>query len=593
MFNHKHFFVRYCLPALLVVYAISAADQPDTTPIENAGITVHAGGRQVFHGFGAGQSLWDAQQGYAALPDSIRDTLSRFLYADLNFRYLRLRSTISECGDTADNCASSVYNSYRLLVQDARKHQPRLTVLLSPQGEIGDDLAGYARRYARQIKALRDSGVVIHATGIANEPDWEDYLSAQQVPQLIRHFRAQLDSAGLADVKIVAPENSSADYKAQAFVDSIIADPQALSALDAFATHSYNWSITEEMNRRVESYVLSNQKQYWTTEASEFGTEKWEDAKEASSALSRVYADMNHLCNVWMFYVGIKGVETDWRMGGNQNTAFYMILYRTVEKDWGYLLKCWYFKQASRTFEPGAQLRKSTTNLKQLNAKKYWRAEDSTMVYAFGRKAPLYLAAAVNPDGSWGAGVTNFTGDVMTTPLTSAFTATTYTVTVFIEELADSGDIVFTTSRCNATPPYIHREADVTMHAGVLTIDSLRSFEMITLRSPPGTMASRRPTPLPAAARQTVPRLRVAAPGPAATLAVEFTVLDIPGRIAVPARITAFDGRGRRISEIFSGRLPPGAHRIIWTPPAHASGVLLIRLESATGQDHAKVVIAE
>jgi hypothetical protein len=561
----------------------------DTTAIENVAITVHAGERQTFYGLGAGQSMWDAQQGYTSLPPETRDSLARFLWGDLNFRYLRLRSTINECGDPEQNCASSILNSYRPYINDATKFQKDLVVLLSPQGDIGSDFDKYAKSYARQIRILRDSGIVISATGISNEPDWEDLLTAEQVPLLVSAFRRQLDSFDLKDVLILAPENSSADPKAQVFVDYIISDTQAVKDIDIFATHSYNWSITNEMNDLASGYILSKEKQYWMTEASEFGTEQWEDAEQASSALSRLYADLNHLCNVWMFYVGIKGVETDWRMSGHQNTAFYMILYRTEEKDWNYLLKSWYFKQASATIRPGAIVRRASTNLRQIDPDLF-NNEDSTMVYAYGRKAPLYLTSAVNTDGSWGIGLTNYTGTIPDTPKTSTVPATSYKVLVTIEELTDSGDIPFTVHRCNASAPYIHPEDSLIMHSGTLTIDSIGQFDMVTLCSPPGTVGARKNMLSGNHNNFGYSALKIQNTSFSGVFSIEVDIRSVSANHNMPVHINAYDSRGRLVSGIFNGFLPNGQHRISWKS-RKASSFLIIRMEHGTHSEQVPVIV--
>ena len=567
----------------------------DSLAIVPCSITVRAGARQTFEGFGAGQSNWGAQEGYGSLPDSVRDTLSKFLWEDLNFRYLRLRSTIRECSDTIDNCAASIYKNYKLYIQDALKYQKDLVLVLAPHGVVGTDIDLYAQRYALQIKALRDSGVVVKYTGISNEPDIETYLTTEQVPACINAFRRNLDSLGLHDVKIIAPENSSSDAKGREYVNAIINNPMALQSTAAFATHSYNISITDEMTGLVHRHVSGNARSYWTTEASEFGTEKWEDAKEASSTLSRYFADMNHLCSVWMFYVGIKGVETDWRMSGLQNTAFYMILYRTKEQDWGYLLKCYYFKQIGQTILPGAAMRAATTNLRQVDTS-YSRIEDSTMVYAFGRKPPLYLASGVNPDGSWGVGISNYTSDSLPrdTAITKFHKATAYKVTVKIEELADSGDILFTAYRCNAVAPYIHKDSTLLMQKGEMTIDSIGPFDMITLRSPAGTVG----------ARHQKAQLTRHAPKGGFITASQSTALGsgaVDISFSVPRRahvgmshvtVSVFDMRGRRLAVPLNAMLPAGQHSITWKSPMPlAGGMYLISLQTEGFQGQTKVLL--
>jgi hypothetical protein len=302
-----------------------------------------------------------------------------------------------------------------------------------------------------------------------------------------------------------------------------------------------------------------------------------------------MYADLNHLCNVWMFYVGIKGVESDWRMSGHQNTAFYMILYRTEEQDWNYLLKSWYFKQASATIKPGAIVRRASTNLLQTNPEKYDLKTDSTMVYAYGRKAPLYLASAVNTDGSWGIGLTNFTGDIIDTPLTMAFPPVSFRLTVTIEELADSGDIGFTLHRCNATAPYIHNEGTVLMHDGMVSIDSIGPFDMITLLSPPGTMMvdTKYSSPGKAYPAGSI-QLHVNQTAIRGSLSIDFNIPDSHH----PVSLAAYDCRGRLISEIFNGFLDGGHHRMLWSGKT-ASSFVILRLKAGALQDQVKTIITE
>jgi hypothetical protein len=571
----------FCLPALA-----------DSSSIQNVTISVHAGQRQIFSGLGAGQSMWDAQQGYTALPQEKRDSLAKFLWGDLNFRYMRLRSTITECGDPAQNCVSSVLSSYRPYIADALKYQKDLVVLLSPQGDVISDLDRYAKKFAQQIKILRDSGIVINATGISNEPDWEDQLIEWQVPLLVSAFRRQLDSLGLDDVKIIAPENSSADWKGEEFVNAIISDTQAIKDIDVFATHSYNWSITDEMSNLVSNHVLTGGKQYWVTEASDFGTEQWEDPKEASSALSRLYADLNHLCSVWMFYVGIKGVESDWRMSGHQNTAFYMILYRTAEQDWNYLLKSWYFKQASATIAPGAMVRRSSTNLRQIDSTKY-NSTDSTMVFAYGRKAPLYLAAAVNQNGSWGVGLTNYTGTIISDSTAYTLPAESFSVSVVIEELVDSGNITFAVKRCNATTPYIHDEGTVLMQNGVMTVDSIGPFDMITLQSPPGTVTVGSRNSLNPAERNHLSDIKLSV-GRRQASGIFNIQIDIPDNSsgASPVSLKAFDCRGRLVSTVLNRNLGQGRHQFKWNSNISSSYVIF-RLESGNFNRQVGAIISK
>jgi hypothetical protein len=313
------------------------------------------------------------------------------------------------------------------------------------------------------------------------------------------------------------------------------------------------------MESIVAPWVAPDGKEYWQTEASEVGNEKWGDAKQASSVLSRYLADMNHLASTWFFHVGIKGVPTNWLMDDSSNTALYMMLYRIQEKDWGRLLKCWYFQQASQTFKKGTSFRKAYTNLRQENSVQYNLSTDSTMVYAYGKKAPLYCAAGVNSNGSWGIAMTNYTGVVDSTPLSQVRQPTDFKVTVHVNELAGQGSIQFTGFRCNATAPYIHSLGAITMSNGDIVVDSLGSFDMITLLSPPvGTTRIAQFSSINTIKNQLA--VRVLSNGNNCNYEISFSINEINTRVS----LEVFDLMGRRTAVLLNETASSGSHHVVW-----------------------------
>ncbi len=59
----------------------------------------------------------------------------------------------------------------------------------------------------------------------------------------------------------------------------------------------------------------------------------------------------------------------------------------------------------------------------------------------------------------------------------------------------------------------------------------------------------------------------------------------------MPARLTVHDARGRRQAVLADGVLPPGEHRIRWTPRGAASGVYYARLEAGGAVETGKLVL--
>src|SRR5206468_4250255 len=108
------------------------------------------------------------------------------------------------------------------------------------------------------------------------------------------------DRRGLRSVKIIAPEDASADGVLYDTLDALKADAAAWHALDGIASHSYNMAATEEAARRI----AGGDKTYWMTEAGDNGPEAPGDAHRAASLASRFLSDMNHRVTHWVHFLG-------------------------------------------------------------------------------------------------------------------------------------------------------------------------------------------------------------------------------------------------------------------------------------------------
>ncbi|MBD3392920.1 MAG: hypothetical protein GF418_12515 [Chitinivibrionales bacterium] len=548
---------------------------------EEATIRVHEGPRQQYMGFGFGLNTSMVHgHHYNLLPETVKDSIYRLLFVDLNSTHLKLWSSITAChANPAERhyCADDWGPIFQEYTTRARKFQPNLVSLLGPGvatwlGETITNLDVWAESYAEQARSLvYDHGIQIDYCGIANEPDNHDALLDYEAPIVTKKMRAAFDALGLQDVGLVGPDISSTAWKPRELVARIIEDEDALNALDVFTTHSYNSAISVEMEALVDTFILSGEKQYWQTEASEFFAEVEGNAEQASSITARLYSDMNRLCQVWFFHLGIAGVGDEWAEWWANRNALHLILYREKYQDIMILTKFYYFVQFNRTFEYGCRMRKAVSNLMDVNPTKYWRREDTTMTYAFGDKCPLYLTAGVNEDSSWAIGLVNYTGS-RKTPLTTLRPKMTYDVNVIVEELEDYPDpIVFNVTRNNAVPPYIHPAGTLTMTNGRLRVDSLAQHDQLLLRSPPGIMAPGKPD-IEASVRDPISRrgyggtgLRVArSPGSATSRTnIRFTVPEghSPGH---PTTVAVFDPHGAKIHTLLRDHRRPGIHTISW-----------------------------
>ncbi|MBK9992259.1 MAG: hypothetical protein IPP19_16445 [Verrucomicrobia bacterium] len=137
------------------------------------------------------------------------------------------------------------------------------------------------------------------------------------------------------------------------------------------------------------------------------------------------------------------------------------------------LLKYYYIKQALGTTVPGAIFRECVS------------VTEGGMFSPDGKQQPtVQAAAACNPDGSWGINIVN-------TPVCPPSTAKTYgaatsfTLSITVEELANTPSATFTLYRSRANT-HVVNSGTVTFTNGVGTV-SIASKELLSLRSASAT----------------------------------------------------------------------------------------------------------
>ncbi len=461
---------------------------PPATPVT---ITVEAGARQAFRGLGVSEFNYGSRGAgtFDQLTPARRALLWDLLYRDLHIKTVRLWWNPEEFAPQPGRQDVTPFVSAFVtsgLLADARARGVT-TLLLAPDrvptymlsdpkdhnSRIKDtEIGPYVALIVTLIQRLKaEHGVAIDATGIANEPPW---FSPIQMVAAVKALRNELDRHGLARVMIVAPENSNNDGTTDDYLKALKADPQAWKSLEGIATHSYNMA-----SRPEESAIVDNTgKEFWITEAGGGGIslpdrEAPNDGLEAASAASRFLNDMNHRVTRWVWFIGAMDV------------THYPVDFDNVQRliewqpgraaDWYTpLLKYYYLRRLSETFDVGAVFRHSASSL------------EGDMTYTYGRKPRLNAAAARNPDGTWGVGLSDFTSDqfLLDTPLNrdnAGSPSETFAVTVRVPELAGTGDVLFRVHR-NSPALRDMDEGTVVMHQGQVML-AIAPTELVTLRS--------------------------------------------------------------------------------------------------------------
>ena len=486
---------RILASALLACLGLAGVGRTQAPVPAAVTITVPPGARQTFRGMGV--SLNPYPDGFAALSREHRREMARLVWRDHRIKILRLWLPVP------DYSPKSGVEDDRLFVNgfikdDAitlAKANGVTTLLLAPdhyplymaepkprtdgQTYIRDDripvwmtmLAGFIRR-------LRDRyGVQINATGIVNEPGQDKKYSVTQMAVAVKDLRAALDARGLRAVQIVAPESANTAVgpdELSGYLQAMEADPASFHALAGVATHNYNNGNTDA----VEPYVARTGKPYWITEAGGDGAlDKPGDAVSAASAASRFLSDMDHLVTHWVWFLGGESVseaidDPNTAAGGSR-----MVQYKTgPARHWYRVMQVSYPLQLlSQTFDVGAVCRKSVSSL------------DGDMGWSYGRKPRVTAAAARNPDGTWGIGLSNYTSDAFPDfdqfhKDNAGYSAQTFAVTVLVPELARVKALRFAARRSNVGANDVPA-GTLVMHSGRLLVPNVGPLDVLTLRS--------------------------------------------------------------------------------------------------------------
>lgn len=482
-------------PACWAARPVRALESPvgQPTPVEAVTITVQPGARQTFAGMGTSQHNFNRP--YGKLSPGRRALLSRLTFHELRIRTLRLWWDPSEYAPKpGERNMSPFVDAYLTshLLDDARADGVT-TLLLGPERvppylledpDKGDspikasESGTYAALIADFIARLRDEhDVRIGATGIANEPPW---FTPETMVATVKALRAELDRRGLREVAIVATEHANNDAHADRFLAALKADAGAWASLAGLATHTYNMGARDEEACLVEGPDGRNLKEFWITESGG-GTalptsEPPGDARQAASMASRFLSDMNHRVTHWVWFLGAEEVL---KWPEDFDNVQRLIQYQPLRAgDWYLpLLKYDYFRRLGRTIDPGATFRDCQSSV------------EGDMTWTYGRKPRLTAAAALNPDGSWAIGLSNYTSDRFEFPRMTQFdrdntghAAQYFDVTLRVPELTDAGPVAFRVHRNSETLRDVD-EGTVTMRDGVVTIPDVSPLQLVTLRS--------------------------------------------------------------------------------------------------------------
>jgi hypothetical protein len=326
---------------------------------------------------------------------------------------------------------------------------------------------------------------------------------------MVSEMRRLLDSLGLQQVKIYMPEVSNVDNRCEAYIDSVMKNPDSWTATAGFQTKSYNMSA----NWRMKETVAAANKPYFVAAGCNIIVQKGQRAYNperevdndhyAADLCGRIFNDFNHMCSYWATYMGVE-VWYDAEMPHKLIAIFHGpksgIDSRVPVEDLVSLddqthlfitLKYHYYKHLSEAFDTGGVFR-------------FCRASrmlpDYDMVYTFGQKPAINATTMQNPDGTWSIGLTNLTGCVSDTldstdwhpqTLFTYYPEDTFDITFTVEELKGHDDLYFDVY-CSNKVKRMQKENQVVMKNGTFKIH-VPPRELITLRSAKSAYISTRP----------------------------------------------------------------------------------------------------
>jgi len=457
--------------------------------VESVTITVNSQPRQTFEGLGA--SCYGGGD-YMQLAPERRAELNDLVWREARFNTMRIWFHLKEYAPEPGqrHFKDAFTDKDATLVRDALAAGVRHLVLgpcaipkylmerLPTKGQDGngqsvepylksDQFDEHAAIIADFIRELWEQDhIAVEATGIQNEPnDPNDCVfTPEDIVRSVKLLRAALDSHGLQQVKIIAPESVGCNAPAVAQVDALKADEAAWKALGGIASHDYAGGATE----RWADTIAGTGKDYWITEFCVGGPEESGDFFRASAEATAFLSDMNHRVNYWIHFIGY--LSNDTHDNGTRLIAYYNG--NIAEGGWLKVFEPYYYlKQLAQTFDVGAVFRLSITSL------------ENEMTWTSDNKPRLVVAAARNPDGSWGIGISDYTSDDFPNHFWFIGKPTqSFIVTVKVEELAKAGELRFETLRSGPRLNNSRQEPVAIMGNGQLTV-TINPLELVTLRS--------------------------------------------------------------------------------------------------------------
>jgi len=411
-------------------------------------IDIQAGAAQTFGGFGVSEVNAAIEQ----LPQPAKAGVVKALWQDLGITHLRLWWHPNDPNRETEFVSNFISSN---LTRNAQANGVQ-TLLLAPAGVPAVNIPQSMQITADWILTLKQKyGVQITVTGIANEPDgWNPTDVATGVITL----RQALDSRGLTSVKIIAPEWSNQDDTGLRSVTNCKSNNSCWAALLGVAGHSYDMAATLEW----QNAVSGTSKEYWMTEA---GYTEGELSQVGVTMAGRFLNDVNHHVNVWVWFLGAEQHDPN-------NIQDYHRLIIIFSNGTFIMNPVYYYAlQLMQTFSPGAKFRTATTANPM---------PSSDMVWTYGQKPAFNLAAAQNPDGKWGIGLSDSTG-IDSNAITKYYAAQSFNVTIVVKELETIGSIVFATHKSNGRDLNNAVQGQVTMKSGAISI-VVNANELVTLR---------------------------------------------------------------------------------------------------------------
>lgn len=472
------------LCALILQVGVGAQTAPQPVPVS---IEVQSGPRQKFAGFGASLGNWGRD--YQKLSPAERASLSQKMWGDLQFKTLRLWINLNEYAPTKTERTTADFRARYIhsgIIKDAQKNGV-VNLLLAPDNapdwvktkrEGGgadyaitdlDAYAGVVADFLAQIQ--RETGVLINFTGLQNEPNDLDRLAPEQFAPLIKSLRAKLDERGLQKAGIIGPESANVDGIYYTTLDLIKADDAAWKALDGVASHSYAMGATPEGTKKIEDAQGRLTKPYWMTEASANGAETEGDTLRAASLAGRFLSDMNEGVTHWIHFLGFEAPDPN--DNATRIFAFQSAPYRLTT-----FQKFWTYQQLSTAFPIDSEFRHVKSSL------------EGDMVWTYGKKPRLTVAAARLPNGSWSVALSNFTSPTFNDDTNDAsgptgngyengFKAQTFKVSVKVPELQNARTFKIWRSKVGAPAT---SDGEVQARDGQLEV-TVAPFELVTLSS--------------------------------------------------------------------------------------------------------------